>query len=606
MRFQSFAAGTLLLGGAALLAQVPDVKSLSGKYFFRELALTSDTSQVSSVSGTLTFDGNGSFTFQGQQLSGTNGPVTASGQGTYLVSSSGSVVISPDPLRNGSALNARIGAGALVASNTESSSTFFNLMIAIPAPTTGVTNAALNGRYWIATLELPSGSLANVRDAFIQATANAAGGFGDVPVTGEISGGGPLSQTAPGSTYSLNSDGSGTANFPAPASSNPNGLVLTGTKTIYASQDGSIFIGGGTAAGAHGIMVGIKAGPSPNDTTLNGIYFGGGISASSPISAFVGAASSKGDSNIVWSRRYVENGNTKPLNVSAVNNYTIGSSSGGFMLSDSLAISNGNFIIASGVQPRVATNNFELIFAVQAPSMSGTGVFLNPLGVFNAASFAPVGYPISPGELITLYGTGFPAQTAVANSLPLPVTIGGVQVLINGAAVPMFSITSDHVSAMVPFTVSGSTATVVVSSGGKQSNTVTVPVAASSPGLFTATSNGLGSAAILHPDFTLVSPSSPARRGEIVQIYLTGLGPVTPAITAGTAAPTNPLSLVPGPLAVYINGVSATITFQGLAPTLVALYQINVVVPATVASGTLPLAVQTADGFTDEAAIVVQ
>ena len=144
MRFRSFAAGTLLLGSVVLLAQVPDVKALSGKYFFRELALASDTSQVSGVSGTLTFDGNGSFTFQGQQLTGPNGPVTASGSGTYLVNSTGSVVISPDPLRNGSALNARIGAGALVASNTESSSTFFSLMIAIPAPTIGVTNATLD------------------------------------------------------------------------------------------------------------------------------------------------------------------------------------------------------------------------------------------------------------------------------------------------------------------------------------------------------------------------------------------------------------------------------------------------------------------------------
>ncbi len=276
------------------------------------------------------------------------------------------------------------------------------------------------------------------------------------------------------------------------------------------------------------------------------------------------------------------------------------------MLSDSLAISNSNFLIASGVQPDTTTRNFELVFAVKTPPMSGAGVFLNPLGVFNAGSYAPAGFPISGGELITLYGTGFPAQTTVATTLPLPTTIGGVQVLINGTAVPMFSITSDHVSAMVPFTITGSTATVAVSSGGKTSNTVTVPVAASSPGLFTATSNGLGPAAILHPDYTLVSTSSPARRGETVQIYLTGLGPVSPSIAAGTAAPANPLSLVTGPVAVYIDGVPATITYQGLAPTLVALYQLNVVVPTTVASGTIPLAVQTADGFADEAAIVVQ
>jgi hypothetical protein len=57
----------MLLGSASLTAQVPDVKSLSGKYFFREMAFASDSGQASSLSGTLAFDGNGGFTFQGQQ-----------------------------------------------------------------------------------------------------------------------------------------------------------------------------------------------------------------------------------------------------------------------------------------------------------------------------------------------------------------------------------------------------------------------------------------------------------------------------------------------------------------------------------------------------------
>jgi uncharacterized protein (TIGR03437 family) len=604
MRFL-FTAGALLLAGASLSAQVPDSKSLTGKYFFRELSIASDTSQVNSISGTLTFDGIGTFSFQGQQLTGTNGPVSASGQGTYTVSSSGTVIVSPDPLRPGSGLNARLGVGALVGSNTETSSMFFNFLIAIPAPALNVTNAALSGTYWMATLEVPNGSLSGVRDGFVQASANATGGFSSVAITGEIAGAGALSQTAPGSTYLLNADGSGAANFPAPGSVDPNGLVLTGTKSIYASQDGSIFIGGGTTAGAHGIIVGIKAGTSASNSTLNGTYFGGGLNASAPISAFVGAANSKGDSNIVWSRRYLQNGNTTPLNVSAVNNYIVNSGSNGFMLSDSLAISNGNFIIASGVQPDFATRNFEIVFAVKAPSMAGAGVFLHPLGVFNAGSYA-VGHPISPGELITLFGTGFPNQTVVASKLPLSTSLGGVQVLVNGTPVPMYSVTANQLGAIVPYTLSGSTATVAVSSGSQQSNVVTMPVAVSSPGVFTASQNGLGPALIQHADYTLVSEASPAKRGETVVIYLTGLGAVTPPIATGAAAPVNPLSLVTGPVAVYINGVPAAITFQGLTPTLVALYQVNVVVPLTAGAGTLPLAIQTSDGFTDEAAIVVQ
>src|SRR5260370_19705381 len=92
MRFLSF-----LVAGATLSAQVPDIKSLSGKYFFREMAIASDTSEVNSIYGTLTFDGNGNVSFQGQQLTGTNGPVSASGTGAYSVSSSATVIF-PHPL----------------------------------------------------------------------------------------------------------------------------------------------------------------------------------------------------------------------------------------------------------------------------------------------------------------------------------------------------------------------------------------------------------------------------------------------------------------------------------------------------------------------------
>ena len=180
-----------------------------------------------------------------------------------------------------------------------------------------------------------------------------------------------------------------------------------------------------------------------------------------------------------------------------------------------------------------------------------------------------------------------------------------MQVLINGTAVPVFSVTPTQVSAMVPYGISGATASVVVSNAGKQSNTVTVPVAPTSPGIFTMTSDGLGSAAVLHADYSLVSATNPARHGETVQVFLTGLGAVNPAVAAGTAAPTNPLSFVTGPVAVFISGLPATISYQGLAPSLTALYQLNVIIPLAASAGSVPLAIETADGFTDQANIVI-
>jgi len=65
MRYRGPGAGVALLVSISAFSQVPTVKSLTGKYFFREMAVASDTSQATSLSGTLTFDGTGAFSFQG-------------------------------------------------------------------------------------------------------------------------------------------------------------------------------------------------------------------------------------------------------------------------------------------------------------------------------------------------------------------------------------------------------------------------------------------------------------------------------------------------------------------------------------------------------------
>ena len=67
---------------------------------------------------------------------------------------------------------------------------------------------------------------------------------------------------------------------------------------------------------------------------------------------------------------------------------------------------------------------YEIYFGVQAPAPAGTGVFLNPLGVVNAASSAPAGNPISPGEFVTLYGTGLAKSNQTATP-PYPLTLNG-------------------------------------------------------------------------------------------------------------------------------------------------------------------------------------
>jgi hypothetical protein len=217
-----------------LPAQVSRNLSLSGKYFFRQLLLVTDSAanvtDTRTGFGTLTFDGKGSFTFSGQQLVGTGAPAALSGSGTYTVNPGGFVTLA-NPLRSGSTVNARLGVGALIGSSTEAGATVFDLLIAIPAPASAP--AAVFGAYWISTLELPNGGLANIRNANIRLTANGSGGFAETTITGQARnlGNRLQNQTVSPPTYSVSPDGTATSTSQPRPDWTPRRSLLPGQRT---------------------------------------------------------------------------------------------------------------------------------------------------------------------------------------------------------------------------------------------------------------------------------------------------------------------------------------------------------------------------------------
>ena len=110
---------------------------------------------------------------------------------------------------------------------------------------------------------------------------------------------------------------------------------------------------------------------------------------------------------------------------------------------------------------------------------------------------------------------------------------------------------------------------------------------------------------IAHQDFHgLVSAADPAHPDEILHLYLTGLGAVTPAVATGQPTPLAPLSLINGPMYVFWAGqlpinfpMSPTVLFAGLAPGLVGLEQIDLQVPHE-APGQLGVSIQVGVGGT--------
>jgi uncharacterized protein (TIGR03437 family) len=216
-------------------------------------------------------------------------------------------------------------------------------------------------------------------------------------------------------------------------------------------------------------------------------------------------------------------------------------------------------------------------------------IFAN--GVVGAAG---VNSGVAPGSLISIFGMSLQGTVsttgaASAPSIPLPVTLGGAQLLVNGAPAPLLYVAPGQINAQAPFeTPVGTPVQVVVVSNGISSQPVMVTFSSYAPSVFlyprTATSND---PVIVHGSSnTLVTPASPAQPGEVLVIYATGAGKLTNQPLDGAGAPTSPLATTVDTPSVTVGGASTTVQFSGLAPGFVGLLQINVQMPAVFPAST--------------------
>ncbi len=221
--------------------------------------------------------------------------------------------------------------------------------------------------------------------------------------------------------------------------------------------------------------------------------------------------------------------------------------------------------------------------------------------ISNSATIQPFAVPptgtgdatvaISPGEIITLFGTGLGPATLVSTT-NFSTQLSGTSVNIGGIDAPIVYTSSTLVSAIVPYGVNGMTsAKVVVTYQGQQSAPSTVQVAATAPGLFTLDSSGTGQALAVDLSGKLNGPSNPIATGGFLILYATGEGQTTPSGTDGKAAPkTAPFPMPVKTVSATVNGVPAVVSYAGGAPGFVAgVMQINLQIPTGIAAGTAQL-----------------
>ncbi len=247
----------------------------------------------------------------------------------------------------------------------------------------------------------------------------------------------------------------------------------------------------------------------------------------------------------------------------------------------------------SGTQFAVGSATVTAVYAQSGSSSASASITLSVkpasasvgtptiTGVANGASFAQA---VSPGAILSVFGSQLAPSASSASSVPLPISMAGVAATVNSVAAPLYYVSSGQLNIQIPYETPAGTATLSINNNG-QVTSKTFNVSAAAPGVFFNSQNGL------------IVPTGSATRGQIITLFITGAGSVTPAIATGAApASGTAIANLPRPsqsVTVTVGGVAAASEFVGIPVGLVGVTQINFQVPSTIGIGTQPVVVIT-------------
>lgn len=196
--------------------------------------------------------------------------------------------------------------------------------------------------------------------------------------------------------------------------------------------------------------------------------------------------------------------------------------------------------------------------------------------------------PLAPNTLVSLYGVRLSYVTRAISPddihggvLPTVLPGTGVHVNVGNLEASIYYVSQYQINFLVPAILTPGPSTVQVVLDGHSGPKVQIQLAAASPALFQLDAHN---AVAVRPDGSVIRPGAPARPGEIVLLYATGLGETMPPVPYGqlfySAAPLEELA----EFELLLDGVQATgaVAYAGIAPGFAGLYQLNVIVPKSV------------------------
>ncbi len=229
----------------------------------------------------------------------------------------------------------------------------------------------------------------------------------------------------------------------------------------------------------------------------------------------------------------------------------------------------------------------------------------SPLTSVSAASYLGVN---SAASIIASFGSNLAAGTAAATKLPLPTSLGGVSVLVDGKPAGLFFVSASQINYQAPDGMLPGSAQVTVMRDGKVVAQGTLDLDAIAPSLFTANASGQGVPAglllrVKSNGQQVFEPLARFEGGKFVPVAITrGAGDRLFLVFYGTAmrgsgdSDRNPANGSAESVRVTINGINAPVIFAGAAPGFAGLDQLNVELPASAKGANITVTVKVSNG----------
>jgi len=212
--------------------------------------------------------------------------------------------------------------------------------------------------------------------------------------------------------------------------------------------------------------------------------------------------------------------------------------------------------------------------------------------VVNAADMTSA---LAPGSLIAVFGSDLTPTNIATGAIPLPTAIGESCLTVNGAAIPMMFASPAQINAQLPLHIEGRVPLTLYTPGGLSDDYYLnrTPVA---PAIFLSGIAGPLTdlpVVIKASNQQLVTASNPVHANDQIWIYATGLGATSPEVPAGSPAPSAPPAFALTAPEVRLGDIPLSISYAGMVPGQVGVYQIIVRAPSKVVSRvSVPLTVR--------------